>query len=97
MHYICMYIVHVRVVPWRRVVYGIHKWRCFYRTRGRSLAWVPGLPRSVRVLIMRRRQTFENRGRLSREVARDRPGVDAMQGAMWVESTAIKKLLHNRF
>ena len=27
------------------------------------LAWVPGLPRSVRVLIMRRRQTFENRGR----------------------------------
>ena len=28
--------VHVRVVPWRRVVYGIHEWRCFYRTRGRS-------------------------------------------------------------
>ena len=30
---------------------------------GAHLAWVPGLPRSVRVLIMRRRQTFENRGR----------------------------------
>ena len=27
------------------------------------VASVPGLPRSVRVLIMRRRQTFENRGR----------------------------------
>ena len=27
------------------------------------LASVPGLPRSVRVLIMRRRKTFENRGR----------------------------------
>ena len=27
------------------------------------LASVPGLPRSVRVLIVRRRQTFENRGR----------------------------------
>ena len=30
---------------------------------GDILASVPGLPRSVRVLIMRRRQTFENRGR----------------------------------
>ena len=28
-----------------------------------QVAWVPGLPRSVRVLIMRRRKTFENRGR----------------------------------
>ena len=28
------------------------------------VASVPGLPRSVRVLIVRRRQTFENRGRL---------------------------------
>ena len=28
------------------------------------LASVPGLPRSVRVLIMRRRQTFENRLRI---------------------------------
>ena len=30
------------------------------------LASVPGLPRSVRVLIVRRRQTFENRGRPGR-------------------------------
>ena len=29
--------------------------------RSLSLASVPGLPRSVRVLIVRRRQTFENR------------------------------------
>ena len=32
------------------------------KTRG-GLASVPGLLRSVRVLIMRRRQTFEKRGR----------------------------------
>ena len=29
----------------------------------KHLASVPGLPRSVRVLIMRRRKTFEKRGR----------------------------------
>ena len=34
-----------------------------------TVASVPGLPRSVRVLIVRRRQTFENRGR---------PGTEAM-------------------
>ena len=28
-----------------------------------NIASVPGLPRSVRVLIMRRQQTFEERGR----------------------------------
>ena len=28
--------VHVIVVRWRHVVYGIHEWRCYYRTRGRS-------------------------------------------------------------
>ena len=42
------------------------------------VASVPGLPRSVRVLIVRRRQTFENRGRPGlKKVARDRRRVDA--------------------
>ena len=53
---------------------------------GPSLASVPGLPRSVRVLIMRRRQTFENGEGLGLSITWGRPGVDAMQGAMWVES-----------
>ena len=37
-----------------------------------NVASVPGLPRSVRVLIMRRRQTFEKRGR---------PGTEATHNA----------------
>ena len=53
----------------------------------------------MRVLIMRRRQTFEKRGRLrlglSITLGRPMQGywVDAMQGAMWVESTAIKNAI----
>ena len=45
--------------------YSLAPWREQSRSLalGPCLAWVPGLPRSVRVLIMRRRQTFENRGR----------------------------------
>ena len=55
--------------------------------RGLALASVPGLPRSVRVLIMSRRQTFEKRGRPGLiSITWGRPGVDEMQGAMWVES-----------
>ena len=44
------------------------------------------------VMRARRRQTFEKRGRPGLKY---RPGVDAMrmQGAMWVESTAIKNAI----
>ena len=60
---------------------------------GHGVASVPGLPRSVRVLIMK------NVEGLGLSITWGKPGVDAMQGALWVESTAIKNAieLQNRF
>ena len=52
-------ILHRRIVQLHCLCLH-HKYRLKH---GFRVASVPGLPRSVRVLIMRRRQTFENRGR----------------------------------
>ena len=46
---------------------------------GNEVAWVPGLPRSVRVLIMRRRQTFERT--IKTRTERGRPGTEARNEA----------------
>ena len=48
--------------------------------RGSGLASVPGLPRSVRVLIVRRRQTFKNRGRPLKILYSPILGLQAIKG-----------------
>ena len=58
-----------------------------------QIASVPGLPRFVRVLIMRRRQTFEKMV-IKTRTERGRPGTDAITQTQGV-ATGVLSWVHN--
>ena len=39
------FMIHVIVVPWRRVVYGIHEWHCFYSKQKPRVCTINHKPR----------------------------------------------------